>query len=262
MIPESQTCVILAGGLGTRLREETELVPKPMVMVGDKPLIWHVMQNYSKYNVNNFIICTGYKGDKIAEFFSNISNFSNEIEIDYKTGISLNLDTQNSHVNWNVRIINTGVNRNTAERIKSIEKFILEDNFFLTYGDGLSDVNLDELQKSHIQSNKIVTVTAVRPINRFGLLEFGPEEQVTKFVEKPQMAEWISGGFFVLQKEIFKYLIESSNFEESTMHKIANLNQLNAFKHSGFWFSVDTYRELTEINKMYSERNTPWLANG
>ena len=228
--------VILAGGYGTRLAEETKLKPKPLVKIGNKPIIWHIMKFYSYYGINNFIICLGYKGDVLIK---ELKKFT------FKES-------------WNVKYVQTGLKTMTGGRVKKIEKYIHNDkNFCLSYGDGLSNVNIKKLIAFHIKNKKIATLTAVKYKNPKGILKFGKSSIVKKIKEKP--VEYINGGFFVLSNKIFQYLKNSKTiFEKDSLPKLSKKNQLIAFKHKGFWACMDTVREKKELNKIYKSKQTAW----
>jgi glucose-1-phosphate cytidylyltransferase len=231
--------VILAGGLGTRIAEETDFVPKPMVLIGDKPVLWHIIKYYSVFNFSEFIICGGYKIEIIKNFFRK-----------KKTNLPEN--------SWNVKIINTGKNSNTGERIKKIKKYV-DEVFCLTYGDGLSNVNIDALVNFHKKNKATVTLTAVKPESRFGKIIFNGNK-VSKFLEKDVLTEnWINGGFFVCNKEVFKYLNKKNPiFESDTLSLLAKKNKLAAYKHKDFWYCMDTLRDKRYLNNIWISDNAPW----
>ena len=228
--------VILAGGYGTRLAEETKIKPKPLVKIGNKPIVWHLLKIYSYYGINDFIICLGYKGDLLIKELNQISKKED----------------------WNIKYVKTGLKTMTGGRIKKIQKFIRDDeNFCLSYGDGLSDVNIKKLIKFHLKNKKIATLTAVKYKNPKGILIFGNQNKIKKIKEKP--LEYINGGFFVLSKKIFKFLKNSKTiFEKDCLPKLAHTNELIAFKHKGFWGCMDTLREKKELNKIYKSNNKAW----
>jgi len=228
--------VILAGGYGTRLAEETKVKPKPLVKIGNKPIVWHLLKIYSHYGINDFIICLGYKGELLVK--------------------ELNLISKKE--NWNIKYVKTGLKTMTGGRIKKIQKFIREDeNFCLSYGDGLSDVNIKKLIKFHLKNKKIATLTAVKYRNPKGILIFSNQNKIKKIKEKP--LEYINGGFFVLSKKIFKFLKNSKTiFEKDCLPKLAHNNEFMAFKHKGFWGCMDTLREKKELNKIYKSNNKAW----
>lgn len=227
--------VILAGGYGTRISEETKKKPKPLIKIGTRPIIWHLMKIYSKFNINNFIICQGYKGYMLQD----------ELKKYIKTE------------NWNIKFVNTGLNTMTGGRIKKVEKFLKDDeNFCLSYGDGLCNVNIDKLIKFHLKKKKIATLTAVKQQNRFGILSF-KKNLVSVIKEKP--IEYINGGFFVLSKKIFKFLkSDKSVFEKDCLPVLSKKNQLNAFKHDGFWACMDTLRDKRNLNIEWKKKNCKW----
>ena len=233
--------VILAGGLGTRLAEETDFVPKPMVLIGDKPILWHIIKYYSAFNFSEFIICGGYKIEIIKNFFKKSKSKTNELE-----------------KSWKVKVINTGKNSNTGERIKKIKKYI-DGVFCLTYGDGLSNVNINTLVNFHKKNKAITTLTAVKPESRFGKIVFNGNK-VSKFLEKDVLTEnWINGGFFVCQKEVFKYLNKKNTiFESDTLSLLAKKNKLAAYKHKDFWYCMDTLRDKRHLNNIWLCNNAPW----
>jgi len=228
--------IIFAGGLGTRISEETDSIPKPMVKIGRKPIIWHIMKYYSVFGFSEFIICGGYKFKIIKEYFNKIK--SNE--------------------NWNVKVLNTGKNANTGERLKRVRKYI-NDTFCLTYGDGLSDLNIDKLINFHNKNKSIVTLTTVKPIPHFGKIIFRGNK-VIKFIEKDQKREnWINGGFFVCEKKIFNYLTKKNTiFEKDILSSLAKKNKLSAYKHKNFWYCMDTLRDKRHLNSLWRLKNAPW----
>ena len=228
--------VILAGGYGTRLAEETKVKPKPLVKIGNKPIVWHLLKIYSYYGINDFIICLGYKGDLLIKELNQISKKED----------------------WKIKYVKTGLKTMTGGRIKKIQKFIKDDeNFCLSYGDGLSDVNIKKLIKFHLKNKKIATLTAVKYKNPKGILIFGNQIKIKKIKEKP--LEYINGGFFVLSKKIFKFLKNSKTiFEKDCLPKLAHDNQLIAFKHKGFWGCMDTLREKKELNKIWKSKTKAW----
>tara|TARA_Y200000002_G_scaffold382594_1_gene400243 strand:+ start:1431 stop:2180 length:750 start_codon:yes stop_codon:yes gene_type:complete len=243
--------VILAGGLGSRIREQTKSIPKPMIEIKNKPIILRIMEHYSKYGYNDFIICGGYKINVIKNFFLNLNtNLSNELDIIYKENL-IKTNLIKSYQNWNIKIVNTGLNSMTGGRLKLISKHLSEENFFFTYGDGISDVNIDTLLQSHKKSKKLVTVTAVKPLARFGEITIR-NNLVTSFKEKQQTSSgWINGGFFVINKKFLKYIKNKNTIlEKEPLEQVCKKKQLNAYKHNGFWQCVDTPRDLEFIEKL------------
>ena len=230
------TAVILAGGKGTRLAELTRLKPKPLIRIGSKPIIWHIMKIYSFYGINKFIICLGFKGNLIKKELSKYRKLEN----------------------WNINFVNTGVNTMTGGRIKNVRNFVKNDKFFcISYGDGLSDINIDKLIKFHQKKKKAATLTAVRYKNPKGILSISQNSEVAKIKEKP--IEYINGGFFILTNKIFKYLKNNKSiFEEDCLPQLSKNKQLNAYKHNGFWACMDTMREKIEINNIWQKKKAPW----
>tara|TARA_B100001250_G_scaffold412789_1_gene444956 strand:- start:456 stop:1223 length:768 start_codon:yes stop_codon:yes gene_type:complete len=251
--------IILAGGLGTRLGSLTDKIPKPMVMIDSKPIIWHIMSLYSKYGINDFIIALGYKGHVIKDYFLNYKENMSDFKINTKSGKVSFLNK--AQEDWNIDFIDTGINTLTGGRVKRLENFIDEDNFLLTYGDGLSNINIQELIKFHNSHGKIATVTAVRPNARFGELTM-ENELVKSFKEKPQTDRgWINGGFFVLNKRFFEFIDnDNSVLEAEPLEKVTAMNELMAFKHNGFWQCMDTPRDKDLLEKLSQTINKyPWL---
>ena len=249
--------VILAGGLGTRLSEETTVRPKPMVEIGGMPILWHIMKIYSHYGFDEFIICLGYKGYMIKEYFSNYSLHMSDVTIEIKKNI---IEThQNLSEPWKISLINTGENTMTGGRIKRVQRYIGDEPFMLTYGDGVSDVNIKKLIKFHDKIGTIATLTAVRPAGRFGVLEI-KEDHVNTFLEKPAgEGGYINGGFFVFNPEIFDYLKDDSTVLERTpLESLAKENQLSSYKHEGFWYPMDTLRDKTYLEEKWANGNAPW----
>lgn len=252
--------VILAGGLGTRLSEETALRPKPMVDIGDKPILWHIMKLYSHYGFNDFVICLGYKGYIIKEYFANYFLHQSDVTIDLSTN---SIQTHQSEAEpWKITLVDTGKESMTGGRIKRVQKYIGNEPFLLTYGDGVGNVNIHDLVKHHQANKKMVTVTAVQPSGRFGALNLNDNDNdnVDSFLEKPKGdGAWINGGFFVCQPEVFNYIPNDLTiWEKEPMEKIAAKQEMNAFKHSGYWKPMDTLRDKQELEKEWQSGNAPW----
>ena len=251
--------VILAGGLGTRLSEETKQIPKPMVRIGDKPIIWHIMKGYSQYGYNDFVICLGYKGYAIKEWFANYFLHNNDITIDVRQNkIEIHQDVTEP---WKVTLVETGLHSQTGSRIKQVQKYIGNERFMLTYGDGVSDVNINDLVALHQESGKLLTVTSYKPKGKFGSLNIDPDGSVYSFTEKPAGdGMWINAGFFVCEPELFEYLSEDGSciFEKDPMERIARDGKMQAFKHSGFWRPMDTLRDNNELNEMWNNGTASW----
>jgi glucose-1-phosphate cytidylyltransferase len=252
--------VILAGGFGTRISEETQLKPKPMVEIGDKPILWHIMKLYSSYGFNEFIICLGYKSHVIKEYFSNYFLFNSDVTFDFQKENKCIIH-QHSTEPWKVTLVETGLNTLTGGRIKKIQRFIGDEPFMLTYGDGVSDVNLKELVQFHHTHGKIASVTATQPPGRFGILSLSSGQKVENFQEKIEGdREWINAGFFVLQPEVFNYLNggDQTVFEKEPLENLARDGQLMAFKHTGFWLPMDTLKDKVYLEELWNTGKAPW----
>jgi glucose-1-phosphate cytidylyltransferase len=249
--------VILAGGLGTRLSEETVIKPKPMVEIGGKPILWHIMKIYSHYGFNEFIVCLGYKGYMIKEYFANYFLHMSDVTIDIKNN---KIETHyNTSEPWKISLIDTGDSTMTGGRVKRIQQYIGKNRFMLTYGDGVSDVNIKKLIQFHENSGTIGTLTAARPAKRFGVLEI-KKNNVTTFLEKPQgEGGYINGGFSVFEPELFDYLENDTTvLERSPFETLAKEGQLSAFKHEGFWYPMDTLRDKTYLEEIWVDGKAPW----
>jgi glucose-1-phosphate cytidylyltransferase len=250
--------VILAGGLGTRLSEETVLRPKPMVEIGGMPILWHIMKIYSSYGYNDFVICLGYKGYVIKEYFANYFMHKSDVTIDLKNN-SVKIHESEAEP-WTITLVDTGLNSMTGGRIKRIQKHIGNEPFLLTYGDGVSNVNIKDLVTTHQRNGKFCTVTSVQPSGRFGALNLGAENQVDSFLEKPKGdGAWINGGFFVCQPEVFNYIEgDSTIFEKAPMEDLAADGQMGAHLHEGFWKPMDTLRDKVELEESWESNKAAW----
>jgi glucose-1-phosphate cytidylyltransferase len=251
--------VILAGGLGTRLSEETAMVPKPMVEIGGHPILWHIMKIYSYWGFNEFVILTGYKSHVIKEYFINYYTRYSDITVD----MANNSVEIHKHRNepWKVTMLYTGQDTMTGGRLLEAKDFIGNERFMLTYGDGLSDVNIPELLDFHEKTGKTATLTAIQPTGKYGALNLEPNGTVASFVEKPQGdGAWINGGFFVMEPGIFGYLRkgEATILEREPLEDLASANQLGAFRHTGFWKAMDTLKEKNELTGMWVQGKAPW----
>lgn len=248
---------ILAGGLGTRLSEETTVKPKPMVEIGGKPMLWHIMNIYASYGFNEFVIALGYKGELIKDYFLNYHLRSRSLTVQIKTGdvVVHNMNGED----WTVHLLDTGVDTNTGGRVKRLAEFIGNETFMLTYGDGVSDVNIPALVDFHKRQGKLVTMTAVRPPARFGQMVI-ENNLVTQFKEKPQIGEgWINGGFFVIEPGAIRFIEEDSTaWEFESLEKISTDGQLAAYQHESFWQCMDTLRDVHNLEKLWQEGNAPW----
>ena len=250
--------VILAGGLGTRLSEETDIKPKPMVEVGGKPILWHIMKIYENYGFNNFTLALGYKGEVIKDYFMNYHSYSSDLEVNLKNG-EVSFSNQVSE-DWNVSLINTGISSMTGGRLLRLRDK-LKETFMLTYGDGVSDIDLQELLKFHKSHGKIATVTAVIPSARFGGMHVD-DGRVLNFKEKPQSGSgWINGGFFIFEPSIFDYLDDDTTvLEHEPMEKLVNDGELMAYQHHGYWQCMDTIRDRESLQEIWSSGDASWLG--
>jgi glucose-1-phosphate cytidylyltransferase len=251
--------IILAGGLGTRLSEETVLKPKPMVEIGGMPILWHIMKIYSAHGFNDFVICLGYKGYMIKEYFANYFLHKSDVTIDLTNNSIQTHDSQAEP--WKITLVDTGNESMTGGRIKRIQPYTNNETFLLTYGDGVGNINIKKLVEYHKQHGKHCTVTSVQPSGRFGALNILEDNSVHSFMEKPKGdGSWINGGFFVCEPDIFNYINEgdSTVWEQKPMEQIANDNQMCAFKHEGFWRPMDTMKDKHDLNDMWSEGKSPW----
>ena len=226
--------IILCGGMGTRLKEETEFKPKPIVMIGGKPLLWHIMKIYSHYGFNDFLIALGYKGEMIKEYFSN-----------------------NNDDNFNLTMIDTGQESLTGERTRRLKDYIKEDIFMLTYGDGVANINIKELLEFHKKQGNLATITGVHPRHKYGLVAVDGNNLVKEFYQKPILHDLVNGGFMVLDKKVFDYIKKDSMIED-VFSSLIKEKQLSLYKHEKFWYAVDTFKEYEEINKMWRAGNHPW----
>ena len=251
--------VILCGGLGTRLREETEFRPKPMVEVGGRPILWHIMKMYAHYGLQEFVLCLGYRGNVIKEYFLNYEAMNNDFTIALGNKQSIEPHGTHNEQDFRVTLVDTGPETMTGGRVKRIERFIDDDVFMVTYGDGLADINPRKLLEFHRSHGRLATVTAVHPSSRFGVINVTPDGLVQSFVEKPQTEGWISAGFFVFQRGVFDYLGgDDCIMEREPMARLAADGQLMAYHHEGFFFAMDTYREYEALNKMWNSGHVPW----
>jgi glucose-1-phosphate cytidylyltransferase len=251
--------VLLAGGLGTRLSEETVLKPKPMVEIGGMPILWHIMKIYSAYGFNDFVVCLGYKGYVIKEYFANYFLHKSDVTIDLKDNSIKVLDSQAEP--WTITLVDTGNDSMTGGRIKRIQPYVNNETFMLTYGDGVGEINVGELLKYHKQHGKYCTVTSVQPSGRFGALNISVDNSVNSFMEKPKGdGSWINGGYFVCEPQIFDYLKDgdSTIWEQNPMEEMARDGQMNAFKHADFWRPMDTLKDKYDLNDMWDNGKAPW----
>jgi len=250
--------VLLAGGLGTRMREETEYRPKPMVEIGGQPVLWHIMKNLSVGEIDEFIVCTGYKGQQIKDYFLNYhtSNHDFTVQLDEHSDIQIHKDEPLEK--WKVTVSDTGQNTMTGGRVNRVRKYVDGRRFLVTYGDGLADVDLQELIKFHESHGKIATVSTVRPLSRFGVMDIDSDGTVKKFREKPQVDDWINIGFFIFEPEVFSFLDDNCILEREPLEALAKKGELRAFKHHGFWQPMDTFRESVALNELWEKKEAPW----
>lgn len=255
--------VILCGGFGTRIRDVSESLPKPMINIGPYPILFHIMKYYSYFSHKEFVLCLGYKSHVIKDFFLNYRVYTSDFQIDFDDNRAIKYLGSNLPIDWKVTLAETGLNTMTGGRVKKVAKYIgQDDNFMLTYGDGVGDIDLDELLQFHKYHGKILTVTGVHPPGRFGEIASTPDHSVIGFNEKPQSSGGrISGGFFVCKREIFEYLDdrESLVFEKDPINDLVRDNQMKVFPHNGFWQPMDTHREFLLLNNMYKNSKAPWI---
>ena len=252
--------LILAGGYGTRISEETGIRPKPMVEIGEKPILWHIMKHYSSYGYNDFVILCGYKGSCIKEYFANYFVRESSVTFDLANNSMETISSDNVE-KWKVTCLDTGDGTLTGGRIKRAQDIVGNEPFMLTYGDGVSDVNIKELVDSHKNSNRKCTMTAVQPAGRFGALEFDKEDQLTAFKEKPQgEVGWINGGFFVCEPSVFDYIKDGDRtiFERAPLEEMAGTSQVNSYKHKGFWKCMDTLADKNTLTDMWTSGEAKW----
>ena len=254
----SLPAVILAGGLGTRIREETEFKPKPMVEIGGRPVLWHIMKHLSAHGIDRFVICVGYKGDIIRDYFLNYRARNNDFTVQLGSNDDLTFHSDHQESDWTVTVAETGALTNTGGRVLEIQKYVKGEEFLCTYGDGLSDIDINNLKTFQQNSGKIATVTAVRPLSRFGVMDLDSSNNVISFKEKPQAEGWINGGFFIFKPQIFDYLSPGIILENEPLQKLASERQLSAFKHEGFWQPMDTFRESKMLNDLWDSGRAPW----
>ena len=251
--------LLLAGGFGTRLSEETDVRPKPMVEIGGRPILWHIMKIYSSYGFNEFVVLLGYKGYYIKEYFTNYFLHQADVTIDLKNN---NLTVHNnSSEPWKITLLDTGLHTMTGGRIKKVQELIGDGRFMMTYGDGVSDINIKELVKFHKTHGKAMTLSSVQPEGRFGALNINNENRIKEFEEKPKGdGNWINAGFFVCESKVFDYIDSSENvmFEQEPLQNLAKDGELYAYKHNGFWRSMDSLKDKNDLNKLWDDGEPPW----
>lgn len=251
--------VILAGGFGTRISEESHLKPKPMIEIGGKPILWHIMKEYSHYGYNDFIICLGYKQEKIKEFFKDYYLYASDVTFDMAKN---EMQVHNNHSEpWKVTLIDTGLNTMTGGRIKRIKEYLNDETFMLTYGDGVCDININELEKFHKKHGKLATITAIQPGGKFGALKIDDKNQIKSFTEKSKEdGGWINGGYMVLEPKVIDYIEgDSTIFEREPLETLAKEDNLIAYKHDGFWQCMDTLKDKLYLDNLIEKNEAPWI---
>jgi len=253
--------VILAGGFGTRISEESHLKPKPMIEIGGRPILWHIMKIYSSYGFNEFVICLGYKGYAIKEYFAHYFLHESNITFDFRHGNERVIHDHSAEP-WKVTLVDTGLETMTGGRVRRVAPYVGNEPFMLTYGDGVGDVNIEQLVKFHEQHGKLATVTSTQPSGRFGALKFGNSDQVLSFQEKPEGdGGWINAGFFVMQPEVFDYIDgDGTILERDPLENLARDGQLGSFRHTGFWQPMDTWRDKILLENLLKQGEAPWVS--
>lgn len=250
--------VILCGGQGTRMREHTEFIPKPLVEIGGKPILWHIMKTYAHYGFNEFILCLGYKGNMIKDYFMNYDTKHHDITMRLKDKHHWTHYKDTDVEDWTITLADTGENTMTGGRIKRIQKYIDGDEFFVTYGDGVADIDIKKLLEFHRKMGKLATLSGIRPVSRFGVIDH-EQGLITNFQEKPRMKERVNGGYFVFNKKVFDYIQgDDTVLEEEPVRKLAAERQISIFEHDGFWECMDTYRESLMLNKLWDSGKAVW----
>lgn len=255
--------VILCGGQGTRLREETEYRPKPMVDIGGRPILWHIMKHFSNFGHRDFVLCLGYRGQMIKDYFLNYEAMNNDFTLRLGSRAETQYHSAHGEQEFSVTLSDTGVDTMTGGRVKRVARYLAGDEFFLTYGDGLADVDLDKLLAFHRSHNRMATVTSVRPVSRFGMLQMDSDGRVNRFAEKPQAEGWINAGFMIFKPAVFDFLGgDDCVLEHEPLERLAAAGQLMAYQHLGFFYAMDTYREYLHLNQMWNEGQAPWKTWG
>jgi glucose-1-phosphate cytidylyltransferase len=251
--------IILAGGMGTRMREETEFKPKPMVEIGERPVLWHIMNILGHQGVDHFIVATGYRGDYIANYFLNYPYINSTFSLNLGDSESISVLKRDSHPEWKVTIADTGLHTNTGGRVKRLQEIIGNERFLITYGDGLADINLNELLSTHESTSATLTISTARPVSRFGVVNRDEKTKlITSFSEKPQTVDLVNIGFMVAEPDFMNYLALDSTLEKEPLEKLVMERKIGAYIHEGFWQPMDTYREYLELNKLWQEEKAPW----
>ncbi len=250
--------VLLAGGLGTRMREETEFRPKPMVEVGGRPVLWHIMKILSQQGIKDFVICTGYKSEFIKNYFTNYGAVNQDFTVTLGDQAGITYHGSHDEFDWTVTVADTGAATMTGGRINKIRKYVEGERFLCTYGDGIADIDLAALVDYHESHGRIATMTSIQPLSRFGVLDLDEDGAVRKFKEKPQVEGWINIGYFIFEPAVFDYLDDDAVLEEGPLKNLAADNQIAAHPHTGFWQPMDTYRESQQLNELWDTGRAPW----
>ena len=250
--------VLLAGGLGTRLREETDVRPKPMVNIGDRPILWHIMKNLSVQGITDFIVATGYKADVIKDYFVNYETLTSDVTVTLGNRHSLVVHGNHDEVDWNITVAYTGDLTNTGGRVLRVRKYLDDEPFFLTYGDGVADISLVALQQTHRQHGKTATISTMQPMSRFGVIDFDDSGDIQAFREKPRLDGWINIGFMILEPRALDYFTDDCVLESGPLAEMAQAGELAAYRHEGYWQPMDTYRESTLLNDLWASGQAPW----
>ncbi|MEO8262794.1 MAG: glucose-1-phosphate cytidylyltransferase [Pseudolysinimonas sp.] len=251
--------VLLAGGLGTRMREETEFRPKPMVEIGGRPVLWHIMKILGQQGIEDFVVCAGYKSEYIKDYFTNYRAVNQDFTVTLGDHESIEYHGGHEEAHWKVTVADTGAATMTGGRIKRVQKYVGDERFLCTYGDGIADVDLKALVEYHESHGKLATVTAVQPLSRFGVLDLEDDGSVNQFKEKPQVEGWINIGYFIFEPAVFDYIEgDETVLEEGPLHRLATDGQIAAYPHKGFWQPMDTYRETLMLNELWDTGDAPW----
>lgn len=253
-------CIILCGGQGTRLREETEYRPKPMVEIGGRPILWHIMKYYSHFNVREFVLALGYKGSVIKDYFLNYEAMNSDFTVSLGRLSAISHHAAHEEQDYRVTLADTGTDSMTGARVARVEKYVGNERFLITYGDGLTDLDLDAALRFHESHGRLMTVTTVRPTSRFGVLDISSEGRVDAFTEKPQLDGWASAGYFICEPEVFRYLDTKPQciLEQEPLQRLAAAGELMAYRHDGFFYAMDTYREYLQLNELWESGDAPW----
>ena len=251
--------IILCGGRGMRLNEETEFRPKPLIPVGGRPVLWHIMKTYAHYGFREFVLCLGYRGEMIKEYFLNYEAMSNDFTIRLGQRCSISYDDAHGEQDFRVTLADTGLETMTGGRIRKVEKYIDGDTFMLAYGDGVADIDLEALAEFHRRHGRLATLTVVHPFSRFGMVTLDADSAVLHFAEKPQADEWVNAGFFVFNRRVFDYLAgDDCILEREPLERLAREGELMAYRHQGFFYAMDTYRDYRFLNELWDSGQTPW----